>query len=48
MKKKPPKTQKGLIGELLTHIIISEFFPEYDVISPYFNLEGEALKKGLI
>ena len=44
--KKPPKTQKGLIGELLTHIIISEFFPEYDVISPYFNLEERSIKKG--
>ena len=40
------KIKKGLIGELLTHIIISEMFPEYRVISPYFNLEERSIKKG--
>jgi uncharacterized membrane-anchored protein len=36
---KPPKIKKGLIGELLTHILIAELFPEYAVVSPFFNLE---------
>lgn len=44
--KKTTKIKKGLIGELLTHIIISEMFPEYRVISPYFNLEERSIKKG--
>lgn len=42
--KKTTKIKKGLIGELLTHIIISEMFPEYRVISPYFNLEERSIK----
>lgn len=44
--KKTTKIKKGLIGELLTHIIISEMFPEYRVITPYFNLEERSIKKG--
>lgn len=44
--KKTSKIKKGLIGELLTHIIISEMFLEYDIISPYFNLEERSIKKG--
>lgn len=44
--KKTTDIKKGLIGELLTHIIIIELFPEYRVISPYFNLEERSIKKG--
>ena len=44
--KKTTKIKKGLIGELLTHIIITEMFPEYTVISPYLNLEERSIKKG--
>jgi len=43
---KPPKTQKGLIGELLTHVLIAELFSEYTVVSPFFNLEERSIKKG--
>lgn len=43
---KPPNIKKGLIGELLTHIIIAELFPEYAVVSPFFNLEERSIKKG--
>lgn len=44
--KKTTKIKKGLIGELFTHIIISEMFLEYSIISPYFNLEERSIKKG--
>jgi len=44
--KKTLKIKKGLIGELFTHIIISEMFSEYNIISPYFNLEERSIKKG--
>ncbi len=43
---KPLNTKKGLIGELLTHVIIAELFPEYTVVSPFFNLEEKSIKKG--
>jgi len=43
---KTEKIKKGLIGELLTHIIIKEMFGEYRVVSPYFNLEERSIKKG--
>lgn len=38
--------QKGMMGELLTHIIINDCFPEYDVASAFFNLEEKNVKKG--
>lgn len=38
--------QKGMIGELLSHLIINEFFPKYDVVSPFFNKEERSVKKG--
>lgn len=44
--KKTSKIKKGLIGELITHIIISTMFSEYNIISPYFNLEERSIKKG--
>lgn len=43
---KSTKTQKGMIGELLSHLIINEFFPEYYVVSPFFNKEERSIKKG--
>lgn len=44
--KKTLLIKKGLIGELLTHVIIAEMFNEYNVISPFFNLEERSIKKG--
>ncbi|MEG0361773.1 MAG: hypothetical protein RR602_09070 [Longicatena sp.] len=38
--------QKGMMGELLTHVIINDYFPEYDVASAFFNLEEKNVKKG--
>ncbi|MEG1647733.1 MAG: DUF1837 domain-containing protein [Bacilli bacterium] len=38
--------QKGMMGELLTHIIINDCFPGYDVASAFFNLEEKNVKKG--
>ena len=38
--------QKGMIGELLSHLIINEFFTEYHVVSPFFNKEERSVKKG--
>lgn len=43
---KTTKTQKGMIGELLSHLIINEFFSEYYVVSPFFNKEERSIKKG--
>lgn len=43
---KPKKIQIGMIGELLAHIIIREYFPEFKVSSPFFNLEERSIKKG--
>lgn len=44
--KKPIKTQKGMIGEFLSHIIINELFDDFETASPYFNLEEKSIKKG--
>lgn len=38
--------QKGMIGEMLSHLVINEFFPEYHVVSPFFNKEERSVKKG--
>lgn len=43
---KPTKTQKGMIGELLSHLIINEYFHDYYVVSPFFNKEERSIKKG--
>lgn len=43
---KSPKIQKGMIGELLSHFIINEYFPDYYVVSPFFNKEERSIKKG--
>lgn len=36
----------GMIGELLTHLLILEYFPEFNTVSPYFNMEEKSIKKG--
>lgn len=43
---KPPDTQMGMIGELLTHILVFKYFSEFKAVSPYFNLEERSIKKG--
>lgn len=40
------KFQKGMVGELLTHILINYYYTEYYIISPFFNLEQRSIKKG--
>lgn len=44
--KKAAKTKKGMIGELLSHIIIVNEFENLLPASPYFNLEEKNIKKG--
>jgi hypothetical protein len=44
--KKPENTQKGMIGELLSHILITNLFGDYDIASAFFNLEEKSIKKG--
>lgn len=43
---KKDNTKKGMIGELIVHILINEFFIEYETISPFFNIEERSIKKG--
>ena len=43
---KPDLTKKGMIGEFLSHILITELFDEFDIASAYFNLEEKSIKKG--
>lgn len=43
---KAPLTKKGMLGELLSHVIILELFPRFEVVSPFFNLEERNIKKG--
>ena len=43
---KVANTKKGMIGEFLSHILITELFDEYDVVSAFFNLEEKSIKKG--
>lgn len=38
--------QKGMIGELLTHILLLKEFPKYESANPYFNMEEASVKKG--
>jgi len=44
--KKSEDTKKGMIGEFLAHLIISEYFQEYHVVSAFFNMEERSVKKG--
>lgn len=43
---KTRKTQVGMLGELLSHVVILELFPSFDVVSPFFNLEEKSIRKG--
>ncbi|MDP1771160.1 MAG: SAVED domain-containing protein [Methylobacter sp.] len=45
-KNKTDNTKKGMIGEFLSHILITELFDEFDVVSAFFNLEEKSIKKG--
>jgi len=44
--RKTPKIQVGMIGELLTHILITRVFSNLEAISVYFNKEERSIKKG--
>ncbi|NOI68339.1 Hachiman antiphage defense system protein HamA [Vibrio sp. 99-8-1] len=44
--KKSNDTKKGMIGEFLSHILITSMFKEYEITSAYFNLEEKSIKKG--
>lgn len=39
-------TRKGMVGELLAHILLLKAFPEYEPANPYFNMEESSIKKG--
>lgn len=44
---KSQNIQKGMIGELLVHIILCNFFDDkYKTVSPFFNMEERSIKKG--
>ena len=43
---KVDETKKGMIGEFLSHIIITSLFDEYAIASAFFNLEEKSIKKG--
>jgi len=45
-KTKTPDTKKGMIGELLSHILLPEIMNNIRTISPFFNLEEKSIKKG--
>ena len=45
-KKKPSNTKIGMIGELLSHILITKIFEDFEVASAFFNLEEKSIKKG--
>lgn len=44
--KKTEDQKKGMIGELLMHILLLEFLQEYQIDSPFFNMEERNVKKG--
>lgn len=43
---KTEKQKKGLIGELILHVLLHELLDEYAVDSPFFNNEERNVKKG--
>ncbi|KXG14942.1 hypothetical protein LT17_03734 [Pseudomonas aeruginosa] len=43
---KTRKTQTGMLGELLSHVVILELFPDFEVVSPFFNMEEKSIRKG--
>jgi len=44
--KKTWETRIGMLGELLSHVIILKLFPNFDVVSPFFNMEEKSIRKG--
>jgi len=38
--------KKGMIGELLTHYVVHDFLDDFDVVSPFFNMEEKSQRKG--
>jgi hypothetical protein len=42
---KTEEIKKGIIGELISHVLFIEFFNEFQIISPLFNLEERSIKK---
>lgn len=43
---KSADTQKGMIGELLTHVLFLHYEDEFHAASPFFNMEEDSIKKG--
>ena len=43
---KKPDTQKGMIGELLVHVVLTIYNRKLKTISPFLNLEESSIKKG--
>ena len=43
---KTENRKKGLVGELLVHVIMLEFYTDYSINSAFFNLEEHSYKKG--
>lgn len=43
---KPEDHKKGCVGELLTHVILFRYLPNYQRSSVLFNLEEKSFKKG--
>ena len=43
---KSDNQKKGMIGELLLHMLISELLDDYEINSPFFNTEERNVKKG--
>jgi len=43
---KDENTQKGMIGELLSHVLIPDLFQDLTSLSVYFNKEERSIKKG--
>ena len=43
---KSESTKKGMVGELLTHILLLKLCPELDPANPFFNMEESSIKKG--
>ena len=42
---KAEDTKKGIIGELVSHVLFIEFFNDFQIISPLFNMEERSIKK---
>lgn len=43
---KSADTQKGMIGELLTHVLFLHYEDGFRAASPFFNMEEDSIKKG--